>query len=103
MAKEKEAKKLLGQDIINDRDKTDGMKDEAFLNSIDAAQTVLKSNSELSGFAGAIFDSFEALKDLDNKAKTAKSKNSDALYEMQNSPEYKAAQANKKYNESGKK
>ena len=103
VAKEKEAKKLLGQDIINDRDKTDGMKDEAFLNSIDAAQTVLKSNSELSGFAGAIFDSFEALKDLDNKAKTAKSKNSDALYEMQNSPEYKAAQANKKYNDSGKK
>ena len=102
-AKEKEAKKLLGQDIINDRDKADGMKDEAFLNSIDAAQTVLKSNSELSGFAGAIFDSFEALKDLDNKAKTAKSKNSDALYEMQNSPEYKAAQANKKYNDSGKK
>lgn len=101
--KEKEAKKLLGQDIINDRDKADGMKDEAFLNSIDAAQTVLKSNSELSGFAGAIFDSFEALKDLDNKAKTAKSKNSDALYKMQNSAEYKAAQANKKYNESGKK
>ena len=50
-----------------------------------------------------MLDSFKALKDTNNKAKDAKSKNNDELYTMQNSSEYKAAQADKKYNESGKK
>ena len=62
-----------------------------------------KSNSGLDGFADAVFDSFEKLKDLNNKAKAKKSDNVNELYTMQNSEEYKAAQANKKYNEEGKK
>ena len=45
----------------------------------------------------------KSLKDLNNKAKAKKSDNVNELYTMQNSEEYKAAQANKKYNEEGKK
>lgn len=98
IAAEKEARVLLIQDIIDGK-----VEDAAVKQNVESAQTVVKSNGGLSGFAGAIFDSFKDLKDLNNKAKDAKSKNTNALYEMQNSPEYKAAQANKKYNESGKK
>lgn len=95
---EKDAKVLLVQDAI------DGLVTDAKIKqSIDLAQTVVKSNSSLSGFTGAIFTSFKAFKDLNNKAKAAKSANEKDLIAMQQSPEYKAAQANKKYNESGKK
>ena len=98
IAAEKEAKVLLVQDVIDGK-----VTDAAIMQNIDSAQTVLKSNGGLAGFVGAVFDSFKDLKDLNNQAKDAKSKNSNELYEMQNSAEYKAAQANKKYNESGKK
>lgn len=96
---EKEARVSLIQDIMNGN--TD-MKDEVISQSVLSAQTVIKSNSGLDGFADAVFDSFEKLKDLNNKAKAKKSDNVNELYTMQNSEEYKAAQANKKYNE-GKK
>ena len=98
IAAEKDAKVMLIQDIIDGK-----VEDAAISQNINSAQTVIKSNGGLSGFASAVLDSFKALKDTNNKAKDAKSKNNDELYTMQNSSEYKAAQADKKYNESGKK
>lgn len=98
IAAEKDAKVMLIQDIIDGK-----VEDAAISQNINSAQTVIKSNGGLSGFAGAVLDSFKALKDANNKAKDAKSKNANELYTMQNSSEYKAAQADKKYNESGKK
>lgn len=98
IAAEKDAKVMLIQDIIDGK-----VEDAAISQNINSAQTVIKSNGGLSGFAGAVLDSFKAIKDANNKAKDAKSKNADELYTMQNSSEYKAAQADKKYNESGKK
>ena len=97
---EKEARVSLIQDIMNGN--TD-MKDEVISQSVSSAQTVIKSNSGLDGFADAVFDSFEKLKDLNNKAKAKKSDNVNELYTMQKSEDYKSAQANKKYNEEGKK
>lgn len=98
IAAEKDAKVMLIQDIIDGK-----VEDAAISQNINSAQTVIKSNGGLSGFASAVLDSFKALKDTNNKAKDAKSKNNNELYTMQNSSEYKAAQADKKYNESGKK
>ena len=46
---------------------------------------------------------FANLDDLNKAAGTRQNANAGELYRMQQSAEYKAAQANKKYNDSGKK
>lgn len=60
-------------------------------------------SSDTDVFTGANLVTFANLKELNDKASGQQNANTKELIGMENSPEYKAAQANKKYNENGQK
>mgnify|MGYP004445400141 CR=1 FL=1 len=60
-------------------------------------------SSDTDVFTGANLVTFANLKELNDKASGQQNDNTKELIGMENSPEYKAAQANKKYNENGQK
>ena len=68
------------------------------------AKTVASAgSSDTDVFTGANLVTFANLKELNDKASAQQNVNTGELIDMENSPEYKAAQANKKYNENGQK
>lgn len=83
-------------EVIYKNDKADQL--------FNVAKTVASAvGSDTDVFTGANLVTFANLKELNDKASKQQSLNTGELIGMENSSEYKAAQANKKYNENGQK
>ena len=83
-------------EVIYKNDKADQL--------FNVAKTVASAGgSDTDVFTGANLVTFANLKELNDKASGQQNDNTKELIGMENSPEYKAAQANKKYNENGQK
>ena len=93
----KKATQEVGDMIMNGTYKND--KAAQYLDIAKNAASAGSSDTEV--FTGADLVTFANLKELSDKASAQQNVNNRDLYNMQQSPEYKAAQANKQYHDGG--
>ena len=105
----KEATQEIGDAVMNGGYKDETTGEVVYKNDKAAQLFTVAKNAALDGstdaevFKDADLVSFANLKELNDKASAQQNENTVDLYKMQQSPEYKAAEANKKYHENGQK